>query len=173
MTACSMKVLISLLVISLLIFSCKKESVSEIEERCGTVFGQPLWAKTFKADSLYDFTNISSVLFGRTTPSYVTWDTSYTTQVQIRFFPDGAGRLNGNVPFQYSINLTNSYPEVLISNIQDLSSLYPFSYSFLNNGTIKMTIEFYTKEGCRAYFTNGVPFPYTQVYESSFLYIKK
>lgn len=155
------------------ITSCKKEKL-EIFLECGTVFVQPLWAKNFKADSLYEIKTIPLVFFNKKAPGLAPWDTTYNTSVQIKFLPNGTGELNGNLSFKYKINLTGHYPQLIFSDIQNLSLVYPFPNSLLNTSTIRMIVESYSNEGCQLYFENGVSYySSTDVCESSYLFMSR
>jgi len=87
--ASSMKRLLSVLLTSFIIFSCKKEANNSIEQRCVTVWAAPPWAKNFKPDSLYSLKNITGVIYSKQTPASAHWDTIYNLVVPIRFFRMG------------------------------------------------------------------------------------
>ena len=166
--------LVWLVTFTLIIASCKKEQLKDPELVCGTVFNLPLWAKKFKADSLYAFKTIPSVLFSKMSPGLAACDTTYNTSVQIKFLPNGTGELNDSVSFQYKVNLTESYPQLILYNIQNFSLIFPFPNSFLNTSSIEMTIEMYANTGCQLSFSNGVsPYSPTDVYESSYLIMSR
>ncbi|HLG39689.1 MAG TPA: hypothetical protein VI461_08470 [Chitinophagaceae bacterium] len=162
-----------ILLISLVVFSCKKENVNLNEERCGTVFGQPLWAKNFKPDSLYSLKEIVAVLYSKRVPPSPHWDTTYNPSIPIKFLPGGFGELNNSVTFRYAIKVAQSMPVILITDIQDLSPVFPFSNLFLNySDTIKMTVEFYYDKGSQFHLNNEES-SLSQIYESSYWNLRR
>jgi hypothetical protein len=169
----SMKRLLRILLILFVIFSCKKENVNPNEGRCGTVFVQPVWAKNFRPDSLYSVRSIIAVMYSNQTPFSPHWDTVYNLSVPIKFLPGGYGELSNSVTFHYSIKVTQSMPEILIDNITDLSSVFPFANSFLDYGnTIELTIENYSEKGGQLYLDNEKA-SLNHIYESSYMSFNK
>jgi hypothetical protein len=170
-----MKRIFFALLFPVFLLSCKKDSVENSDiQRCGTVFVQPSWAKNFKSDSLYNSSSIVTAKFHRRSPNNVLWDTTYTTSLQILFSPDGNGKINGIQSFQYRISPTESYPEITLSNVSNLSSVYSFPNSFLNSANIKMRVEEYTNTTYWLIFSNGVSYySTTNPYEESWLLITR
>ena len=112
------------------------------------------------------------MIFSRKIPGPVLWDTSYTTAIPMRFLANGFGSINGNTSFQYRVTLTETYPQVLLFNINSnsLSPVFPFSNSFPNKTSITMRVEDYMKTGCRLIFDNGVEYySAAEVYENAYL----
>ena len=168
-----MKISFVALILSVILFSCKKES--DIEAlRCGTFYHQPGWAKNFSTDSLSNISEIVYVLYHSQLPSNQVQDTSYSISVPIHFLTDGSGVLNNNSAFRYQVLTTSANPEIHIFSLNDISSLFPFATTFLNQPIIKVRIEFYQKTSGQLRFTNGIQYPLTtQRYESSYLSFKR
>jgi hypothetical protein len=168
-----MKTTIAIILILFVAFSCKKEK-DESLVRCGTSFAQPEWAKKFSIDSLYSFTNIEGVLFSRQNPTGSHWDTIYNLTVPIKFMSNGAGVLDNTVTFNYRLELKYPYPELIITNLNDLSSVYPFANSILSQSGIGIRIENYSDKGGQFILDNGVKYPLTTVaHEESYISVIK
>lgn len=168
-----MKLAIALLLSALSFLSCKKEN-EYVPLRCGTVFNQPVWAKHFSKDSLYTISHFAFVYYTSQLPSGQYRDTSYSMLVPVQFNSNGTGTLNNNIAFNYNVVLTQSYPEIHISGLNDVSPLFPFSNNFLNQTVIRFRAESFLKAGGEFAFTNGVEYPLaSQTYESCFLAFKR
>jgi len=161
------------LLLLITLFACKKENdITPL--RCGTVSHQPAWAKNFSTDSLFNISEIIYVLYHSHLPSNQIRDTSYTLSVPIRFMSNGSGLLNNNISFSYQVVAINSDPEIIISNLSDISPLFPFVNNFLNQAQIKVIVENYQMTGGQFRFSNGVQYPLTtQTYENSYLSFKR
>ena len=165
-----MKSIIVTAFITLGFLSCKKESEIIDPLRCGTISSQPVWAKNFSSDSLTDVSNLVFVMYNSKLPSGQLSDTSYSISVPIRFMANGTGILNNNISFSYNIFLTSNAPEIHITGLNDISSVFPFANTFLSQRTLKLVIENYMKTGGQFRFTNGVEYYSTaQKHESSYL----
>jgi len=168
-----MKKIIGTIFITLAFLSCKKEN-EELPLRCGTIFHQSSWAKNFSPDSLYDISNIVFVMYKSQLPSSQAQDTSYSTLVPVQFMPNGSGILNNSSSFTYRIVLTENNPEIYISDLNDISSIFPFANTFLSQQALKFSVESYLNTGGQFRFTNGVEYPLTtQKYEGSYLSFKR